>query len=39
MSFFDFLLDADAQAVAREARELAKNEVASEYLKANVAGC
>jgi len=25
MSFFDFLLDADAQAVAREARELAKN--------------
>jgi acyl-CoA dehydrogenase len=34
MSFFDFLLDADAQAVAREARELAKNEVAPEYLKA-----
>ena len=34
MSFFDFLLDADAQAVAREARELAKNEVAPQYLKA-----
>ena len=34
MSFFDFLLDADAQAVASEARELAKNEVAPQYLKA-----
>ena len=34
MSFFDFLLDPDAQAVAIEARELAKNQVAPEYLKA-----
>lgn len=34
MSFFDFMLDSEAQAVAAEARELAKNEVDPEYLKA-----
>ncbi|MBM4445250.1 MAG: acyl-CoA dehydrogenase [Chloroflexi bacterium] len=34
MSFFDFLLDADARKVAAEARELARNEVDPEYLRA-----
>jgi len=34
MSFFDFMLDSEAQAVAAEARELVKNEVDPEYLKA-----
>ena len=34
MSFFDFLLDSDAQAVASEAREFVKNEVDPNYLKA-----
>jgi alkylation response protein AidB-like acyl-CoA dehydrogenase len=34
MSFFDFLLDADARKVAAEARELARTEVDPEYLKA-----
>jgi hypothetical protein len=34
MSFFDYLLDADARDVAKEARELAKNEVDPQYLKA-----
>jgi alkylation response protein AidB-like acyl-CoA dehydrogenase len=34
MSLFDFLLDSHAQAVAIEARELVKNEVDPEYLKA-----
>jgi acyl-CoA dehydrogenase len=34
MSFFDFLLDDRARAVAGEARELARNEVDPEYLKA-----
>jgi len=34
MAFFDFMLDSEAQAVATEARELVKNEVDPEYLKA-----
>ncbi len=34
MSFFEFLLDSDARAVAAEAREMVKSEVDPEYLKA-----
>ncbi|MCP4604831.1 MAG: acyl-CoA/acyl-ACP dehydrogenase [Proteobacteria bacterium] len=34
MSFFEFLLDPAARAVSEEARELVKNEVDAEYLKA-----
>mmetsp|Transcript_3439 Transcript_3439/g.2041 ORF Transcript_3439/g.2041 Transcript_3439/m.2041 type:complete len:429 (-) Transcript_3439:1831-3117(-) len=34
MSFFDFLLDADAKAIAEEVREFVKSEVDSNYLKA-----
>jgi alkylation response protein AidB-like acyl-CoA dehydrogenase len=34
MSFFDIMLDLEAQSVAAEARELAKNEVDPDYLKA-----
>ena len=34
MSFYDFLLDPEAQALAEEVREFVKNEVDAEYLKA-----
>ena len=34
MSFFDFLLDPDAQAVAEEAREFVRDEIDHEYLRA-----